>query len=67
MWSITFCFCFFTVINKIDRFRVSTFYEIIGIDLLMHSTLRNLKVHSFVMVDSKFSHIKKSMQPNNKK
>ena len=66
-WSISFCYCYFKVINKIDRLRVSTFYEIIGIDLLMHSTLRNLKVASFVMVDSKFSHIKKSMVPNSRK
>ena len=48
-----FCFTFFKILYSINRFRVSQFYEIIGIDLLMHSSVRDLQIQAFVMNDVK--------------
>ena len=48
-----FCYIFFKILNSINRFRVSQFYEIIGIDLLMHSSIQDLQVQAFVMEDIK--------------
>ena len=48
IWTIGFCYIFFRILMKIGRFRVSHFYEVIGIDLLMHSSLNNLDVNAFI-------------------
>ena len=41
-WTMVFCYLFFTILASINRFRVSSFYEIIGIDLLMHASVHDL-------------------------
>ena len=53
IWTIALCTFFFKLINSINRFRVSNFYEIIGIDLLMHSSIKDLKYQNFVMDNDK--------------
>ena len=51
LWTTCFCWTFFRVLMAIGRFRVSQFYEIIGIDILMHSSLANLDASAFVIAD----------------
>ena len=46
-WTIGFCYCFFSILKSINRFRVSSFYEIIGIDLLMHASIHDLSIQKF--------------------
>ena len=46
------CCAFFKILHGINRFRVSEFYEIIGIDLLMHRAIGELRVASFVAGES---------------
>ena len=58
VWTIALCTFFFKLINSINRFRVSNFYEIIGIDLLMHSSIKDLKYQNFVMDSDKLDRIK---------
>ena len=58
LWTICFCTFFFKLINSINRFRVSNFYEIIGIDLLMHSSIKELKYQNFVMDNDKLDELK---------
>ena len=53
IWTVSLCTFFFKLINSINRFRVSNFYEIIGIDLLMHSSIIDLKYQNFVMDNDK--------------
>ena len=48
LWSTLFCGVFFKVLNSIGRFRVSHVYEVIGIDLLMHQSIDELKHHPTV-------------------
>ena len=42
VWSMLFCYFFFSILSSIKRFRVAPFYEIIGIDLLMHASVHDL-------------------------
>ena len=60
IWTIVLCTFFFRLINSINRFRVSNFYEIIGIDLLMHSSIKDLKYQNFVMDNDKLDKIRSS-------
>ena len=46
-WTMFFCYFFFTILSSINRFRVSSFYEIIGIDLLMHASITDISIHKF--------------------
>ena len=46
-WTTGFCYCFFSILKSINRFRVSSFYEIIGIDLLMHASIHDLSIQKF--------------------
>ena len=48
VWSMLFCYSFFKILSSIKRFRVSSFYEIIGIDLLMHASIHDLSIQKFV-------------------
>ena len=48
LWSMLFCYSFFKILSSIKRFRVSSFYEIIGIDLLMHASIHDLSIQKFV-------------------
>ena len=65
IWTIVLCTFFFRLINSINRFRVSNFYEIIGIDLLMHSSIKDLKHQNYVMDDDKLDKLKKSTKSVN--
>ena len=46
-WTMLFCYFFFSILSSINRFRVSSFYEIIGIDLLMHASIHDLSIQKF--------------------
>ena len=48
VWSTLFCGIFFKILSSIGRFRVSHVYEVIGIDLLMHQSIDELKHHPIV-------------------
>ena len=48
LWSTLFCGIFFKILSSIGRFRVSHVYEGIGIDLLMHQSIDELKHHPIV-------------------
>ena len=48
LWTMLFCYSFFKILSSIKRFRVSSFYEIIGIDLLMHASIHDLSIQKFV-------------------
>ena len=60
------CWIFFKILFSINRFRVSQFYEIIGIDLLMHSSIRDLQIQAFVMNDVKdtFARLNQELKAN---
>ena len=60
IWTVSLCTFFFKLINSINRFRVSNFYEIIGIDLLMHSSIKDLKYQNFVMDNDKLDKMRPS-------
>ena len=47
LWTMTFCYFFFSILSSINRFRVAAFYEIIGIDLLMHASIHDLSTQKF--------------------
>ena len=47
LWTMIFCYFFFSILSSINRFRVSSFYEIIGIDLLMHASIHDLSIQKF--------------------
>lgn len=42
-WSSIFSLIYFRIFKAIGRLRVSQFYEVIGIDLLMHQSFYDLK------------------------
>jgi Amt family ammonium transporter len=42
-WSGFLSFCFFYVLNKLKRLRVPRVYEIIGIDLIYHSSIIDIE------------------------
>ena len=42
-WSSIFSLIFFRIFKAIGRLRVPQFYEVVGIDLLMHQSQDNLK------------------------
>lgn len=42
-WSIILSFCFFFIVSKLGRLRISSVYETIGIDLLAHSCIKDLE------------------------
>jgi len=42
LWSIVISAAYFSVLKKMDRFRVGAIYEIIGMDILMHASVDNL-------------------------
>ena len=48
-WSIVFCGLFFLIMKHIGRLRVSHVYEVIGIDLLMHQSIEELRQHPIVV------------------
>ena len=52
IWTVLLCYAFFKILHGLNRFRVSEFYEIIGIDLLMHRAIGELRVASFVAGES---------------
>lgn len=37
LWGAGTSYIFFKVIDRLGRFRVSKFYEIVGIDVVMHT------------------------------
>ena len=43
-WSSIFSMIFFRIFKAIGRLRVNQFYEVIGIDLLMHQSFNDLKI-----------------------
>lgn len=43
-WSSIFSTIFFRIFKAIGRLRVNQFYEVIGIDLLMHQSFNDLKI-----------------------
>ena len=43
-WSSIFSIIFFRIFKAIGRLRVNQFYEVIGIDLLMHQSFNDLKI-----------------------
>ena len=43
-WSVIFSTIFFRIFKAIGRLRVNQFYEVIGIDLLMHQSFNDLKI-----------------------
>ena len=43
-WSTIFSSIFFRIFKAIGRLRVNQFYEVIGIDLLMHQSFNDLKI-----------------------
>ena len=45
VWSSLFCGIFFKIMKGIGRFRVPYVYEVIGIDLMMHQSIDELKHH----------------------
>ena len=48
VWTLVFCGVFFKTLAFIGRFRVSHVYEVIGIDLMMHQSIDELKHHPLV-------------------
>ena len=49
-WALFFSTFFFWLLNSIKRLRVSQLYEVIGIDLLMHSSIHDLQIQRLNVV-----------------